>query len=381
MKKVGRLLGRIADFIRETDKLLLILCLLASSYGILAVFSATRHDGSMRPPLIQAICLFIGIGAALVISAFNFTEYLKRWYLAAALGLIPVILTFFIGIAPAGTDDKAWLDLGFTAFQPSELMKICFIVTFSAHLSAIKDKINKPLYLLTACLHGGLPVVLIIVQGDFGTALVFAVMFIIMLWSAGVSWKYFVGAFSALLISSPFIYFFLLNDDHRARIVSIFNIEADIQGDGYQQYRARVALANGGFSGQGFLKGSLTQVGGVPEGHNDFIFVSIGEELGFLGCIAVLILLGAICFRILRVSAICRNDAGKLICIGVFAMLFAQIVINLGMCVSILPVIGITLPFFSAGGTSLLTLLLGIGLVLCVYKHRDTRTIYLRDKF
>ena len=123
---MGRLLGRIADFIRETDKLLLILCIFASSYGVMAVFSATRHDGSSRPPLIQALCLALGVCAARFISAFNFTNYIKRWQLAAILGVVPVILTFFIGIAPAGTDDKAWLDLGFTAFQPSELMKICW---------------------------------------------------------------------------------------------------------------------------------------------------------------------------------------------------------------------------------------------------------------
>ena len=377
---MGRFIARIADFIRETDKILLFLCVAASSYGVLAVYSSTQYQDSIRPPLIQAACLLIGVVAALIISLFNYTEYLRFWPLAAAIGVVPVILTFFIGIAPAGTDDKAWLDLGFTAFQPSELMKICFIFTFSTHLSAVKDKINKPKYLLPACLHGGFPVVLIILQGDFGTALVFAVMVIIMLWSAGVSWKYFVGAFSALVVASPFLYFFLLNDEHRARIVSIFNLEADIQGDGYQQYRARVALANGGFSGQGYLKGALTQAGGVPEGHNDFIFVSIGEELGFLGCLAVLVLLGAICLRMLRIAALCRNDTGKLICVGAFSMLLAQIIINIGMCVSVLPVIGITLPFFSAGGTSLLSLFLGIGLVLNVYKHRDSRTIYLRDK-
>ncbi|MBR4073166.1 MAG: FtsW/RodA/SpoVE family cell cycle protein, partial [Clostridia bacterium] len=117
----------------------------------------------------------------------------------------------------------------------------------------------------------------------------------------------------------------------------------------------------------------------VPEGHNDFIFVSIGEELGFLGCMVVLILLGAICLRALRIAALCRNDSGKLICVGFFGMLFAQIVINIGMCISILPVIGVTLPFFSAGGTSLLSLYLGVGLVLSVYKHRNSRTIYLHD--
>ncbi len=376
---MGRLLSRIADFIRETDKLLLILCIFASSYGVLAVFSSTRHEESFRPTIVQTFCLFAGVGAALIISAINFTQYIKRWYLAVVLGVVPVILTFFIGIAPAGTDDKAWLDLGITAFQPSELMKICFIITYAAHLSYVKKDINKFTVLIPVCLHGAFPVLLIFLQGDYGTALVFAVMVLLMMWCAGVSWKYFLMAFSVFAVSSPFVYFFALNDEHRARIISIFNLEADIQGDGYQQYRGRVALANGGFSGQGYLKGSLTQAGGVPEGHNDFIFVSIGEELGFLGCMVVLVLLGAICLRALRVSAICRNDSGKLICVGFFAMIFAQIIINIGMCISILPVIGVTLPFFSAGGTSLLSLYLGVGLVLSVYKHRNSRTIYLHD--
>lgn len=139
------------------------------------------------------------------------------------------------------------------------------------------------------------------------------------------------------------------------------------------------ALANGGFFGQGFLKGDLTQNGIVPYGHNDFIFVSIGEEFGFLGCLAVILLLSAICLRCIRIARICANDGGKLICVGIFSEIFAQTVINVGMCVSVLPVIGITLPFFSAGGTSLFCLYLGIGLVLNVYMHRNSRTIYLRD--
>jgi len=202
-----------------------------------------------------------------------------------------------------------------------------------------------------------------------------------MLMAAGVSWKYFLTAISAAVVVSPIAYFFILNDDHRKRIVNMFDIDADIQGVGWQQYRGRLALANGGFTGQGYLNGTLTQMGkaGVPEGHNDFIFVTIGEELGFLGCIVVLILLIAIILRILRIAHICTKDEGKYICIGVFAMLLAQMVINIGMCTSITPVIGITLPFFSAGGTSLLCLFLGIGLVLNVYMHRNSRTLYLRD--
>lgn len=374
-----RFMARMADFIRESDKLLLLLCIFTSLYGCLAVFSATHYLENYRPVIIQLLCTVIGAVAAIVISAVDYEKILRRWYLAAALGVIPVILTFFIGFAPEGTDDKAWLDLGITTFQPSELLKICFIVTFSAHLSYVKPNINKLKYLVPVCAHGAFPVLLIHFQGDDGTALVFAVMVLFMMWAAGVSWKYFLAAFVALLAASPIVYFFVMSDDQRLRIQNMFDLNADINGVGYQQWRGRMALANGGLTGQGLLNGDLTQNGIVPYGYNDFIFVSIGEELGFLGCMAVVLLLSAICFRCIRIARISTKDSGKLICVGVFSIIFAQMVINVGMCLSLLPVIGITLPFFSAGGTSLLCLYLGIGLALNVYKHRNSRTIYLHD--
>lgn len=373
-----QLFHRFADFFRESDKILLILCFFTTLYGCFAVFSATYYMENFRPVVIQAGCMILGLIVAMVISTIDYERFLKRWYLIALLGIVPVILTFFIGIAPEGTDDKAWLDLGITTFQPSELLKICFVLTFSLHLQKIKPNINKLKNLIPLCAHGAAPVLLIHFQGDDGTALVFAVMVLFMMWTAGVSWKYFLAAFSAAIVASPFIYFFVMNDDHRARIKLLFDIDADIKGVGYQQWLGRRALSGGGLMGQGFLKGSLTQSGIIPESHNDFIFVGIGEELGFLGCLAVIILLAAICLRCVRVARICTKDSGKYICIGIFAMIFAQSVINIGMCTSILPVIGVTLPFFSAGGTSLLCLYLGIGLVLNVYMHRNDRTLYLR---
>ncbi len=375
------LIAKLADFFRESDKILLILCFFATSYGCMAVFSATNYMGSYRPVFVQVLCMVAGLGAAMFISAFDYEILLRRWYLIGILGVIPVILTFFIGFAPEGTDDKAWLDLGFTTFQPSELLKVCFVVTFSTHLAKVKKDINKLKVLIPVCLHGAFPIVLIFIQGDAGTALVFTVMVLFMLMAAGVSWKYFLTAFSSAVVASPIVYFFMLNDEHRQRIINMFDIDRDIQGVGWQQYRGRIALANGGLFGQGFLKGDLTQIGkrGVPEGHNDFIFVCIGEELGFLGCLAVIILLLAICFRCLQVAKLSVKNEGKFICVGVFSMLFAQTVINIGMCTSVTPVIGITLPFFSAGGTSLFCLFLGIGLVLNVYMHRNSRTIYLHD--
>ena len=377
---MGRLFGRIADFIRETDKLMVLLCLAATCYGSLAVYSATRHLDTLRPVFVQLMCMFIGLVAAIIISSFDFDKYSKFWYLFVPIGIIPVVLTFFIGWAPEGTDDKAWLDLGFTTFQPSELLKICFIVTFATHLSKVKPSINKLKNLIPVCIHGAIPVLLIHFQGDDGTALVFAVMTLCMMWAAGVSWKYFVTAFLTAAISSPIIYFLIMNDEQRARLMNVFDIEADIMGATYQQYRGRMALANGGFFGQGLFKGSLTQIGGVPEGQNDFIFVSIGEELGFLGCMAVLLILSGIAFKAVNIARNCTKENGKIMCVGFFGMIFAQIIINIGMCVALMPVIGVTLPFFSAGGTSLICIYLGVGLVLSVYKHRNSRTLYLRDK-
>lgn len=376
---MSKIISKIADFIRETDKLLLFVSCIASLFGCVAVLSSTRYLGSIRPFLVQIISMVLGVGVAVVIASFDFDFFIKNWAAAAVLGVVPVILTFFIGFAPEGTDDKAWLNLGITTFQPAELLKICFIITFAAHLSAVKENINKPKVLIPVCLHGAFPVLLIHFQGDDGTALVFAIMVLCMLCAAGVSWKYFLAAFCAALAASPLIYFLVMNDDQRARLKSVLDIEGDIRGATYQQYRGRMALANGGFFGQGLFRGDLTQIGGVPEGQNDFIFVSIGEELGFIGCMAVLILLCIICFRCLYVAKECRKESGKIIAVGFFGMIFAQIIINIGMCIAVFPVIGVTLPFFSAGGTSLLCVYLGVGLMLSVYMHRNSRTIYLHD--
>ncbi len=372
---------RIADYIREIDKFMLFLCLFTTTFGCFSVLSATKYTGSPKQFIVQAVSMIIGCVAAIVISLFDFEIFMKRWYFVAAVGLIPVLLTFVIGFGPAGTDDKAWLNLGFTTFQPSELLKACFMITFALHLSKVRDEINKLKNLLPVCMHGALPVMLIHMQGDDGTALVFAVMVVSMMWAAGVKYKYFIIALIVLLVMAPVIYFFIMNADQQARIQTMFDIEADILGDGWQQYRGRVALSNGGFWGQGYLKGSLTQMGraGVPEGYNDFIFVTIGEELGFFGASMVLILLTAITLRTLHIAKITNNFSGKLICVGFFGWLLAQIIMNIGMCLSVLPVIGVTLPFFSAGGTSLSCLYLGVGLVLSVYMHKNSRTVYLHE--
>ncbi len=377
---MGKFVGKIADYLRECDKLLLVLCLAASSYGCIAVLSATHYTGSLRQFLMQVIAMLIGVAAVVLISGFDYRRFSKYWPIVAAVTLIPVILTFFIGYAPGETDDKAWLRILGISFQPSEFLKVGFAITFGLHLSHVGSDINKFKNVVLLCIHGMIPVALIHLQGDDGTALVFFIMFLGMMFAAGLKLRYWLIALAAVIVAIPFIYFIVMNDDQRSRIISMFNLEADLLGAGWQQWRGRIALANGGIFGQGLFNGTLTQIkDAIPEGYNDFIFACIGEELGMLGCLAVIILLFAICLRILKLSKSTNDKFGTYICVGVFSMLAGQTIINLGMCLSVLPVIGVTLPFFSAGGTSLMCLYFAIGVVMSVYMHRSSLTLHLHD--
>ncbi len=377
---MGKVVSRIADYLRECDKLLFALCIAASTYGCIAVLSATNYTGSLRQFLMQFFAMTVGAIAVVVISSFDYRRLTKIWPIVAAVPLFLVLLTFFIGYAPGETDDKAWLYLGGVSFQPSELLKVAFAITFGLHLSKVGKDINKFKNVVLLCIHAMIPVALIHFQGDDGTALIFFIMFLGMMFAAGLKLQYWLTALGIAIASVPIIYFIIMNDDQRSRIISMFNIEGDLLGAGWQQWRGRIALANGGIFGQGLFKGTLTQVkDAIPEGYNDFIFACIGEELGLLGCLAVIILLFAICLRILKLAKSTNDKFGFFICIGVFSMLAGQIIINLGMCLSVLPVIGVTLPFFSAGGTSLLCLYLSIGVVMSVYMHRSSLTLHLHD--
>ena len=305
---------------------------------------------------------------------------LKYWYLPAVVTVGLVLLTFFIGYAPEGTDDKAWLALPFgQSIQPSELLKIGFIITFAAHVNRVsKKEISQLKHVLLLGIHGAIPVVLIHFQGDDGSALVMALMFAAMLFVAGVHWGYFAAAGGAVAIAAPLMWFFVMNDDQKGRFMALFQPEL-YQDLIYQQARGQTAIGSGGWFGYGLFHGPYVQSGKIPLEYNDFIFATAGEEVGFVGCMLIIGILGAICWRILAVARRSRDRAGTIICTGVFAMFAAQTVNNLGMCLSMLPVIGVTLPFFSAGGTSTVCLYLGIGLVVSVYYHKDIKALVLGE--
>lgn len=377
------LFRKIADYIRECDKILYILCFITTLYGSVAVLSSTYNssDKSLKQFLMQIFCMALGFIAVIIISTFDYKSFSRFWPVILFIGLALVVLTFFIGYAPGNTDDKAWLRIpgGFT-FQPSELLKICFAISFGYHCYVIGDKVKSFFHTIFLCFHGAVPVLLVHFQGDDGSALIFAFMLVGMMFVAGVKLRYFIIALSSALVATPFIYLFVMNDDQKSRINAMFfGTESDYLGPLYQQWRGRVAMANGGWFGQGLFKGSLVQSGSIPEGHNDFIFTSIGEELGFIGCIAVLILIMLICIRILKIGFLANSKLGLVLCTGIFTMLFSQTLVNIGMCLWLLPVIGVTLPFFSAGGTSLLCTFLGIAVVMSVYIHRDSGVSHIHD--
>ena len=267
-------------------------------------------------------------------------------------------------------DDKAWLPIPFTSisFQPSELLKISFIITFAYHLSKVKDQLNRPKQLLLLCIHGAIPCGLIHLQGDDGTVLVMAVIFASMLCVAGLSWKYIVPVLVMIPPAAVVLWNFFLDDDKKNRILAIIRPELVDSAITWQQDRGLISIGNGGLWGNGIFM-ETGQFRYVPEVYNDFIFTYIGETVGFIGCIAVLAALAFLCIRILHNALHALDDLGKFICVGVFAMMAIQIIINIGMCLGVLPVIGVTLPFLSAGGTSTGTLYLGIGVVLSVYMH------------
>ena len=376
-----QILKEIKHFIKETDKTLLFLCILASTFGSVSVMSATKwtaNDGGMfsRDFIVMVAAICAGIFIALVISVIDYEFILK---LAPLIGLVCIglmVLLFIIGVGPLERPDaKTWIKFGSIYFQPSEIVKIGFIITFGVHLERVKSNINHPFSILQLGLHAIIPVGLVIKSGDMGSALVFIIIAIAMLFIAGLHWGYFLAGGLLVIAALPLAWIFLLDNIQKDRFLALAypDLYPDII---YQQKRGLAALGGGGVTGQGLFNGSLTQTpNAIPEAENDMIFTVIGEELGLIGCIAALLILTFIVLRIINTGR--HDNVGniKIMCYGVAAMIAGQVIINVGMCLMLLPVIGITLPFFSAGGSSNLCIYFAIGLILSFYRYNQQRDL------
>ncbi len=376
---MSKLIKLIKTSIHDTDIFLLIMCLAASAYGILMVHSATMgsmSEGDLISRDAKAMIIGVGLGTiiALVISFIDYRFITKMFPLIGAVCLLMMLVLFIpgVGVGPAERPDaKTWIVLGSTGlyFQPSELVKIGFIITFGMHIEYVKDKLKNFFHIALLCIHALIPIGLVIISGDLGSALVFMVIFITMMFCAGVSLRYFLIGAAGVCAATPAIWYLFFSDTQKERFLGLIYPErySDIM---YQQTRGIEAIASGGITGQGLFNGTYTQNEIVPESENDMIFTCIGEELGLIGCILALSVLAIIMIRIVFIGHKSKNNAASLMCYGMAAMIASQVIINIGVCLVIFPVIGITLPFFSAGGTSTLCLYIGIGLILSIY-HFD----------
>ena len=345
----------------------------ASIYGFLLIYSQQRSGGTNFLKT-QIIAVGIGYIVAVFISCIDYRFYGKVWWIFAGVALSLTILVFFIGIQIAGTDDVGWIKIGSITFQPSELTKICFIITFAKHISVLVkyDKLRSFFGVMTLVFHAAIPILLIHKQGDDGTALVFGFMFLIMTFAAGVQLRYFISFLLVICVSAPLFYTKIMNDDQRNRLLVLFNLDDNsLTTYGWQQYQGKVSIASGGLFGEGYMNGPRVAKDIVPYQENDFIFTVAGEEFGFIGCTILLLILLFIVVKTMRDAHLADDTFGKTICYGFFSIIATQTVINIGMVLGIFPVVGITLPFFSSAGTSVMCLYFGVGLVQSVYMHRE----------
>ncbi len=373
-----RILSTIRDYFSETNKLLWIICLCVSIYSLILIYSMQRV-GEYNFLKNQLLAVSLGYAGAVFLSVVDYRFWVKHWKWIAAIGLIMLIFVFIFGIQVEGTDDTAWLRLpGGITFQPSELVKVLFVITFSKHLTYLleKDYLKTFSGVLSLVIHALIPIVIIHLQGDDGAVLIFIFQFLLLCFAAGVQLRYFAILFGGMIICAPLIWTFFLNDEHRNRILALFDLDGNAMTDyGWQQYQGKVSIASGGFSGYGLGKGPRVEYEIVPEQENDFILTVAGEELGFIGCVLILLLLFILCLCVVLTAKKTNDACGKLICFGVFAIIASQSAVNIGMVLGFIPVIGITLPFFSAGGTSAMCLYFAIGLVQSVYMHIETPDI------
>ncbi len=363
-----RKLDAILKYIRESDMLLLALCLISTGYGMVLIKSATNHLEYTSTLYVQAVALVIGLGLYILFSLMDIDTIADKSKILYAVSIL-FISTLFIWGVEGDTGNKAWLRFGSIGIQPAELVKIPFTIILAKMIADYKDRrmLNEALSLLKILIMFGVLFGLILVSSrDLGSGLVYLFILVVMLFIGGIDVKWIL--LGMVLLAGVILLAWhggLLSDGQKMRILAPYDISIDPKGQNvrYQPNLSRLAIATGGFLGQGLGNGVITQAGTVPKQHTDFVFSVAGEELGFVGSFAVILLLLLIIIRCVQVGIRSNSTTGLLVCSGFAAMLIFQTLENIGMCLGLTPVIGLTLPFFSAGGSSIITLFAAMGIV------------------
>lgn len=374
--RTHRYVKGILQYLRRADIILWLLLVAISTYSLLLLRSVSVANGTSYFRT-QLMAVALGVAGAIVITFIDYVDICNFWYLIAGFSVFLMVYTLLFADAVVGSDGvnaRAWISIGGRTFQSSELVKIAFMLTYAKHLDIVKKKgrLDEPFQLILLVCHAGVAFLLCHLQGDDGAGVVFLAMFLVMSLAAGVRLRYF-GILALLaIVSMPFLWRFVLDEYQKKRFLAVYNIDNEAMqlDEVYQQYQGRISIGSGGLTGEGLFHGTRVANQNVPFQHSDFIFSVAGEELGFFGCALIIVLLFLFLVKILHVAHSARDDLGKYICYGFFGLIALQSVSNIGMCLAILPAMGVTLPFFSAGGSSAACLYFGFGLVQSVYMRR-----------
>ena len=373
-----KILDFFTGWIRQVDLVLLALCTGTTLFGCLMIASATRYTDSYKNVIVQIAALGLGIVAYILMSMLDLNEIGKhwKWLLGGSLVLI-LLLKTPLGM-DGGTGNRAWLGIkNFPVnLQPVEIVKITFIIALARQLQYLQEQRDLKSIPSVGMLAGHLMLVVGLyaaISGDMGSALVLIFIFACMCFVAGVAKRWFVLG----LLGGSFAFYVLWETDKispymKDRFLTLFDHDLDPMGIGWQQTRSLLALGGGKLTGQGLFNGTQTQSASawsLPARHTDFIFSVIGEELGLLGCLLTILLLAAIIFHCVLIARHAQTKTDMYICIGVAAMLIFQTISNIGMCLFVMPVIGLTLPFISYGGSSIVTLFAAMGMVSGIQKR------------
>lgn len=368
MRSFRDIVGEFWANVKKMDFALLAATSALSLISILTLIGGYETFGVKRI-VMQTGATLVGMVFMFVIASIDYRVVAQKLGLVLIGGsALLLIITLIFGTSEG--ENKSWLYLPLIPFgiQPSEFIKACFLLSFGQHLFLVREKINKPKQLLFLLIHAGIYIGLILLSGDLGVALVYTGICAVMMFCAGLSMWYFAGAVGAVGIASPVLWK-LLREDQKQRVLVGFNPDIDPLGKGFQPIKSRSSVANGGFFGKGMFGGSVYQT--YAASHTDFIFGTVCEKFGFIGAAAVIALLVFIVVRVIKLAQLTRRDCGTFVCIGFAAMIIVQAVENIGMCLGMLPVVGITLPYMSYGGSSVLAIYIITGVVQSVAVHRN----------
>ena len=357
------------DKLKAVDYFLIIIVAIIGLMSVFSIYSTESGNFSFytKNHLTRFLVFFFMF---LVLSFVRVSFWYRQAYIFYIIGILLLLLVIFFGISASGS--KRWINFFIMNLQPSELMKIAIIVCFARYYHRIQSSdIQSYKYLLQPIILLLIPCYLVITQPDLGTAILIAGSGLAIIWLAGLNLKYFIYSGLILLVSLPFV-ISILKPYQKSRILTFFNPDRDPLGAGYQIIQSKIAIGSGGLLGKGFLQGTQSYLEFLPEKHTDFIFTLFSEEFGFVGSMVLILLYALLIYRIIRIGFSSRSFFAKLYCYGFASALFLYIFVNIAMVVGLLPIVGAPLPIMSYGGSSMLSIMLGLSIVMsCKIYSRD----------